>query len=123
MGAALMVTLFLVSYFIIRLIMRSRNTYFSTVRILGGTASECRSLIVIELITVLNLAYAALIGVLYAAHKGYFSNYVTDTILTYLSFRDYIILYLVMLAVCLWIALRYSRQLFKGSAMNTLKAV
>ena len=123
MGAALMVTLFLVSYFIIRLIMRSRNTYFSTVRILGGTASECRSLIVIELLAVLNLAYAALLGVLYAAEKGYFSSYVTDTILTYLTFRDYVILYFVMLAVCLWIALRYSRQLFKGSAMNTLKAV
>ncbi|MBQ5343161.1 MAG: ABC transporter ATP-binding protein [Oscillospiraceae bacterium] len=123
MGAALMVTLFLVSYFIIRLIMRSRNTYFSTVRILGGTASECRSLIVIELLAVLNLAYAALLGVLYAAEKGYFSSYVTDTILTYLTFRDYVILYCVMLAVCLWIALRYSRQLFKGSAMNTLKAV
>ncbi len=122
-GASLIISLLAISYFIIRLIMRSRNTYYSTVRILGGTAYECRSLIVIELFTVLNIAYACLLAALWAAKEGYYRHELTDAVLKYLSVNDYIILYAVLAVICLWIALRYSRQLFKDSAMNTLKAV
>jgi len=121
MSAALLIVLILISYFIIRLIMRSRNTYFSTVRILGGTMGECRSLIVIELLTVLCLSYACFIGAIWAAGKGYYSTVLTDAALRFLAVRDYAVLFGILLVICVWIALRYSRQLFKNSAINTLK--
>ncbi len=122
-SSALVIALFFISYFIIKLIMRSRNVYYATVRMLGGSAPDCKSLIRIELLLVLNLAFFIMIGALYAAHLGYYEfPFVTD-ILHYLKLKDYAILYVVLNFMALLISSRYSRQLFKASAMNVYKEV
>ncbi len=122
-SSALVIVLFFISYFIVKLIMRSRNVYYATVRMLGGSAPDCRSLIRIELIIVLNLAFFLMIGALYASHLGYYSFEFTDMILQYLEIKDYVILYVVLNLMALIISSRYSRQLFKTSAMNVYKEV
>ena len=122
-SSALVIVLFFISYFIIKLIMRSRNVYFATVRMLGGSAGDCRSLIKIELLLVLNLAFFLMIGALYAAHLGYYEFSFVSDILHYLKLKDYIVLYVVLNLMSLIISSRYSRQLFKTSAMNVYKEV
>ena len=119
----LVLVLFFISYFIVKLIMRSRNVYYATLRMLGGSAGDCRSLIRIELMLVLNLAFFLMIGALYAAHLGYYEFGFVNTILQYLKLKDYVILYAVLNLMALIISSRYSRQLFKTSAMNVYKEV
>ena len=122
-STGLVVVLFFISYFIVKLIMRSRNVYYATVRMLGGSAPDCRSLIRIELLIVLNLAFFLMLGALYAAHLGYYHFDFIDVILKYLKLKDYVILYVVLNLMSLIISARYSRQLFKTSAMNVYKEV
>ncbi len=54
--------LFFLSYFIIKLILKSRNIYFSTIRILGASKKVAKRLLDIELFTVLNVAYLIFLG-------------------------------------------------------------
>ena len=119
----LVLVLFFISYFIVKLIMRSRNVYYATLRMLGGSAGDCRSLIRIELMLVLNLAFLLMLGALYAAHLGYYEFGFVTTVLEYLKPKDYVILYAVLNLMALIISSRYSRQLFKTSAMNVYKEV
>ena len=45
----LVVVLFFISYFIIKIILKSRNTYYSVLRMLGASKGACRSLLINEL--------------------------------------------------------------------------
>lgn len=120
-SGVLVVVLFFICYFIIKLIMRSRNVYYATVRMLGGSAGDCRALIVTELMAVMHLAFGFMMAALWAAREGHYSWEFTDDILRYLTGKDYVVLYAVLLVMSVLIALRYSRQLFKSSAMNVYK--
>ena len=122
-SSALVIVLFFISYFIVKLIMRSRNVYYATLRMLGGSAGDCKSLIRIELMLILNLAFFIMLGALYAAYAGYYQHEFVDVILQYLETKDYIILYAVLNLMAFIISARYSRQLFKTSAMNVYKEV
>ena len=53
----LIITLFFISYFIIKIILKSRNVYFSTIRMLGANQKVAKHLLIIELLTVANVAY------------------------------------------------------------------
>ncbi len=123
LSSALVVILFLISYFIIKLIMKSRNVYYATTRMLGASSGDCRGLIVVELLVILNLAFFLMLGGIYAAAQGYFDISMVETILRYLTNRDYVVLYAVLNLMAILIAVRYSRQLFKKSAMNVYKEV
>ena len=46
----LVITLFFISYFVIKLILKSRNTYYTTLRILGANSSWLKRILDIELI-------------------------------------------------------------------------
>ncbi len=123
LSSSLVVILFLISYFIIKLIMKSRNVYYATVRMLGASSGDCRSLIVVELLVILNLSFFLMLGGIFAAAQGYYSFNIMDTILRFLTMKDYVVLYAVLNLMALLIAVRYSRQLFKKSAMNVYKEV
>ena len=122
-SSGLVLVLFFISYFIVKLIMKSRNVYYATVRMLGGSAGDCRSLIRIELLIILNLAFFIMAGAIYASYLGYYQYDFVDVILKYLTLKDYAILYAVLNLMALIISSRYSRQLFKTSAMNVYKEV
>ncbi|MBO4360314.1 MAG: ABC transporter ATP-binding protein/permease [Eubacteriaceae bacterium] len=122
-SAVLTVVLFFIDYSIIRLIMRSRNTYYSTIRMLGATRFDVRSLLFLDLFNVLNIAFAVSLGAIWSLWKGYISiesTFVTD-ILTYLSARDYLVIYAVLFVICFVISRKYAKQLFTDSALSTLR--
>lgn len=120
-SSILMIALFFIAYFIIKLIMKSRNVYFSTIRMLGATKKDCKMLLITDLITVLNFAFIVAIGVFCAATYGYINIAFILDMIEYLSWVDYAALYGILLLMSLVICQKYAKQLFGSTAMNTYR--
>lgn len=112
------VVLFFISYMIIRLIMRSRNSYYATLRILGGTRKNTSAILRIELLMMMAIALVVDFAGIYMTSKGIITPKALKDALLYLDFKDYIILTITLMLMSLLIANRYSRKIFKKSAMN-----
>ena len=116
-----LVALFFISYFVIKIILKSRNVYYSTVRILGASKKDVKDLISMELCTVLNIAYLIMIVLSILVHTNVLRwNYIKD-LFEYLHVYDYIILYIILFIMSYLISNRYSKSLFKKSAMTTYR--
>lgn len=121
MIAVVMVVLFFISYFVIKIIMKSRNIYFSTIRILGATRKNANQLLQIELFAVLNIAYLITLAVLGLVKQNIIKIQYLQSMVTYLKISDLCILYAILTIISLLISTRYAKQLFKKSAMNTYR--
>ena len=115
--------LFFVVYFITKLIMKSQNVYYSTVRMLGGNEKACSGTLLAELLVIFHIAFAICLGIMIKISlagsqimPGYFVRLVR-----YIEPWDYVILYLVVLGMTLLLAYRYSNQMFKKTAMNAYR--
>jgi len=113
------VALCFISYFIIKIILKSRNVYFSTIRILGATRKNAKTLLRIELLTVMHLAYAGVLGIVALIKNGVIENGYLQSMITYLTFKDFVIVYLILFMISILISKTYSKKLFKKSAMHT----
>lgn len=118
--AILVITLFFISYFVIRIILKSRNVYFSTIRMLGATRKISSDLLIIELLNVAILAYLGFIFIIYLNYCHVFSVGFINTIIKYLKVSDYILLYIILLGMSLLISIKFSKKLFKKSAISTI---
>lgn len=116
----LVATLFFISYFIIKIILKSRNVYFSTIRMLGGTKKVSKQLLMIELLTITNLAYILFLGFIYLNYLKVFSFAFVNNMIGYLKVFDYIVLYFILIGMSYLICRKYSKKLFKDSVMKTL---
>ena len=117
----LAVTLFFISYFVIRIILKSRNVYYSTIRMLGANVSVSRHLLILDLMTDANIAYAVtLLGVkllsLYKPDMG-----LIKAMTQFMGAPEYIAIYVIVLVISILISLRYSKKLFKNTTINTIK--
>ena len=117
----LLVALFFISYFVINIILKSRNVYFSTIRMLGASKKIAKQLLIIELFIVSNLAYFSFIIFIYLNSIGVLNIGFVKTILDYLTLKDYIILYLILSVMSYLISKKFSKKLFKKSAISTIK--
>lgn len=113
----LVITLFFISYFIIKIILKSRNTYYSIIRMLGGSKGVTTQLLMIELITVANIAYFGFIILEILNHNGVINFSVATDVYDYFVLSDYIILYVIIVGMAYLSSMRYSRKLFKDSVM------
>ena len=117
-----LVALFFISYFIIKIILKSRNVYFSTLRILGSSKKDIKTLITLELNNILNISYFIVIAFIILVLNNVIKiTYIKDLV-GYLKITDYLILYIILFAMSLLISTRYSSSLFKSSAMNTYRS-
>ena len=121
------IILFFIAYAVIRLIMRSRNSYYSTLRILGATKGNTDNILRVELILMMIIAYGVDILFVVLVQNGILEqltqvnlNQVTR-LLYYLTPADYCILGAVLLLMSLLIANRYSRHIFTKSAMRAFR--
>ena len=121
------IILFFIAYAVIRLIMKSRNSYYSTLRILGASKSNTVSILRTELVLMMLIAYGTdlLFALLVNKGKlqqltGYGMEEITK-LLYYLTPLDYSILGILLLVMSLLIANRYSRHIFTKSAMRTFR--
>ncbi|MDD6807895.1 MAG: ABC transporter ATP-binding protein [Oscillospiraceae bacterium] len=117
----LSIALFLISYFVIRIILRSRNSYYSTVRMLGANVGTARNLLIIELLTDANIACALTALTFYLLSYFMPKNTIVISVMTYMGIADYLAIYSIVLVISLLISIRYSSRLFKKSAINTIK--
>ena len=115
------IILFFISYFIIKIILKSRNVYFSTIRILGATRKNAKSLLKIELFTILNIAFAFVIALIVLINKNIIINEYIQNLISFLKLGDVVIAYIILVIISLLIANTYSKKLFKKSAMNTYR--
>ncbi len=115
------VALLFVSYFIIKIILKSRNVYFSTIRMLGATKKICKNLLVIELFVVSNLAFFAFIGLILLVQNNVITIDYLNNLITYLSIRDYILLYVILILMSYITSLKFAKSIFKKTAINAYK--
>lgn len=115
------VVIFFIAYAVIRLIMRSRNSYYSLLRILGANKRSTDNILKIELVSVMMIAYMMILGVVMAVHKGLIDAGIIMNWYNMLKVTDYIILAVILFVMCLLIANRYSRKIFQKSAMTVYR--
>ena len=116
----LVVVLFFISYFVIKIILKSRNVYYTTIRMLGGNLTVSKELLLIELLNVANIAYVSFMLILYLNYKKVIQNEILDTMIYYLDCKDYIIMYVIIILMAALISFRFAKKLFKKSVMVTL---
>ena len=117
----LVITLFFISYFVIKLILKSRNKYSSTLRILGANFRHIKNILDIELFTNASVAYLAFLGVIMLVKYKVINNGMINNIVEYLQFRDYVLMYVILIVMSYLISSRYARKIFKNSAMETYR--
>lgn len=115
------IALIFVSYFVIKIILKSRNVYFSTIRMLGASSKICKNLLVIELFVVSNLAYFFFIVLIQLVRNEVFTSKFISNLITYLSLKDYFILYIVLALMSYITSMQFAKSLFNKSAMNAYK--
>lgn len=115
------IALFFISYFVIRIILKSRNVYYSTVRMLGGNMGVSRNLLIIDLVTDANIACALTVGLFKILENELPKFFIIEAIKTYMGMNDYIAIYAIVVGISILVSLRYSKKLFKKSTMNTYK--
>lgn len=117
----LAVALFFISYFVIRIILKSRNVYYSTVRMLGANVGVARNLLMIDLVTDANIACVLTFGIFKILEKEFPRFFIIEAINTYMGMTDYIAIYAIVVCISALVSLRYSSKLFQKSTMNTYK--
>ena len=114
-------TLFFISYFVIKLILKSRNVYFSTLRILGGNYRQIKKITDIELLMDATLGYAFYIGICVLVRYNVINIKMISNVMDYLKISDYILMYLILIVISYLISTRFSSKLFKKSAMKSYR--
>ncbi len=115
------VVLFFISYFIIKMILKSRNIYYSTIRILGTTRKTCKSLLQIELLNDEVIAYFIFLIIIKLCKIKVININTINEIIKYLNVKDYIVLFIILIVMSYLISARYSRSLFKRSTLETYR--
>lgn len=115
----LIMVLFFISYLIIKIILKSRNVYYTTLRMLGATYKNVRRILDIELFINSTLSYAVLMIFIYLVKADVIGlNYISK-ISNFLSVREYILMYLILIVISRLISMKFAKKLFKNTAINT----
>lgn len=115
----LVIVLFFVSYFVIKLIIKSRNKYFTTIRILGGSYIEVKRLLQIELLNVTNIVYLVFLVISLLIKNDIIVSESIKSMLFYINLKEYVIVYLILSVMSYLTSSRYSRKIFKRSVITT----
>lgn len=115
----LIFVLFFISYFIIRIILKSRNIYYTTLRMLGATYKSVKRILDIELFINSSLAYISMITIIYLVKINVITFEYVSKLTNYLSIREYVLMYVILVVMARLISRRFSKKLFKNTAINT----
>ena len=114
----ILVAMFFISYLIIKLILKSRKNYYTIIRILGGSKKNCKSILKIELYTILNIAFIIIAFLVYMITSGMIDISLRSS-LKLLNIKDYVLIYILIFALTYLISVRFGRFIFKESAIKT----
>ena len=117
----IIIALFFIAYFVIRLILRSRVSYFSILRMLGLARKNIRRILDVEMFTVINIAFAIFLAVVILVNTGIIHVEYIRTLVEYLKVTDYVILYAILILMGYLISGKFARSLFKKTAMGSFR--
>ncbi|MDO4394270.1 MAG: ABC transporter ATP-binding protein/permease [Bacillota bacterium] len=117
----ILLALFFISYFVIKLILRTRTGYFSILKMLGLNEKSIKRIMDIELITIMLIAYGVFIGAAVLTSMGYISVKFINDMVKYMNYENYAILLAVLVAMSYLISGKFSRSLFKRSSLGTFR--
>ena len=120
-NVAIVVGIFFICYFVIRLILRSRSTYFSTLRLICLDIKSIKQILDIELILIINIAYFMLVAFIRLVQTKVLDIPFLVGIFDFIKIQDYIILYVIVVCLAYIISRKFSKKLFKKSAMSTFR--
>lgn len=112
---------FFISYFVVRLILKSRGVYFATVRMLGMGKKPARRIMRVELVLVCMIAYGIFLVFTVLNRMGIINMMTVQDYILYLTPRDYIILAVILLVMAVVISGRFMSSIFKSSAMGAFR--
>lgn len=115
----LIITLFFISYFIIKIIYKSRNSYYTTLRTLGSTKNVCINILRNELFTISTFTYTLFLLFIILVNKGIINFEYFKVITKYIEIIDYVIVYFILILLSVLISNRYGRKIFKNSIIKT----
>ena len=119
--SVLVIALFFISYFIIRVVLKSRNAYYVTLRTLGASRRIAGRLLDIELFITASLAYALFLAFMLLVYAGVITWDFAAGMADFLTAGNYAFIYLIMLATSWLISRRFARKLFRDSVMNAYR--
>ncbi len=117
----IILAIFAISYLVAGLILRSRTTYFSILRMLGMAKKHVRHILDIEVLLVMNIAFAIFLITILLVHMGFINVAYLRTLIDFMKLRDYIILYAVTVFMALLISVWFSSRLFKKTALGSFR--
>ena len=115
----LVISLFFISYFIIKIIYKSRNSYYATIRTLGSTKRVCIAILINELLTLATFTYGVLLILIYLVQNNIIKYEYIKNLSMYVNTNDYIFVYIILILLSLLIAMRYGRKIFRDSIIKT----
>ena len=115
----LIIVLFFISYIIIKIILKSRNIYYTTLRILGASYKNIRSILNIELSINATIAYTTLCTIIYCIKLNIVNFEYASKLSEFLSIKEYLIVYVILLIISKLISIKFTRSLFKNTTINT----
>ncbi|MBR6798707.1 MAG: hypothetical protein IKM63_01420, partial [Firmicutes bacterium] len=121
LAVILVLAIFFIAYFVIRLILRSRSAYFTILRMLGLAKKNIRRILDTEMVLVVNIAYVLFLGCIALVKTGVVRVAYIIELIQYMKVTDFVILYVVIMLMAYLISGKFSRHLFKKTAMNTFR--
>lgn len=115
----LIIVLFFISYLIIKIILKSRNVYYTTLRMLGATYKNVRRILDIELFINSTLAYAVVLLFIFATKANIIPLAGIAKLSEFLGIAEYIVMYVIIIVISRLISIKFARKLFKNTAINT----
>ena len=115
----LIVILFFISYLVIRLILKSRNIYYTTLRMLGATYKNVKRILEIELFVNSTISYAILMTLIYCIKSNIIKIAYVSSLVNYIGIKEYVIVYATLVIMARIISIKFARRLFKKTAINT----
>ena len=112
------IVVFFISYLIISIILKSRNIYYTTLRMLGATSKSTRKILNIELFINSTLSYLMVLTFGYLVKQDIIKTEFIANLIKYITLNECILMYLILFVVTQLIARKFAKKIFKSSAMN-----
>ena len=112
------IVVFFISYLIISIILKSRNIYYTTLRMLGATSKSTRKILNIELFINSTLSYLMVLTFGYLVKQDIIKIEFIANLIKYITLNECILMYLILFVVTQLIARKFAKKIFKSSAIN-----
>lgn len=118
----LLITLFFISYFIIKIILKSRNIYYTNLRMLGASYKDLKRILSTELFINSSLAYISVVIIIQLIKFNIIHFSSLAKLIACLNVTDYFLIYAIMFLMTKLLTRRFARNIFKNTLINSYNA-